>query len=171
MHNIVRNRTYRLKGSGVGSQTVLNIKDKSLLTDIPRSMGGHDVGPQPVEMMLASLCGCEQVTAQFVARHMKPRVHINKIDFEVYGERDDAGAVSLPIDLESSQYPEAKLTRIWGRAVVYTDASQTELDFIAKQVKRRCPIANMVIASGCALEISFEKGEIGPEGIVHNNLS
>ena len=153
----MRHNTYHLHGSGVGSQTEMIAHDHSVTMDLPAMMGGSDKGMQPVELFLASLCGCEQATALFIARNMNPRVYIEKIEFDVFGERDNKGAISLPINLESDAYPPAMLTRIWGQAKVYTSATSSELEFIAKEVKRRCPIAGMVIAAGCNLEISYEK--------------
>jgi uncharacterized OsmC-like protein len=119
-------------------------------------------------LLLASLCGCEQVTAQFIARHMKPRVTIDKIEYLLQASRDPRGATLLPIGVYDTNkdssvigidpalhFPLTRLSRIWDTAVVYTTASQHEVDIIAGEVKRRCPIANMVALSGCELNISF----------------
>jgi uncharacterized OsmC-like protein len=159
----IRWKTYFLNGSGVGTQTTMTVNGKTTMTDLPRYMGGLDKGMQPVELFLTSLCGCEQATALFIARNMKPRVKIEKIDFEVNGKRDDKGAITLPLDIATDKLPPAMLTRIWGTAIVHTDASQVDIDFIAKEVKRRCPVANMVIASGCQLDISFKKAPVACE--------
>jgi putative redox protein len=169
-NSFMRNKTYKLNGSGLGPQTTITANGKTVLMDVPRFMGGHDIGMQPVELLLSSLCGCEQVTAQFVARNMKPRVQINKIDFEIFGERDDAGAIALPLDRDNDSFPTARLTRIWGRAILHTGATQKEIDFICEQVKRRCPVACMVIDSGCKLEIEYEKA-LPSDDISHFPLS
>lgn len=169
-NSLMRNKTYELHGCGRGSHTIMSANGKTVTVDVPRFMGGHDIGMQPVELLLSSLCGCEQVTAQFIARNMKPRVVINKIDFEIFGERDDAGAIGLPLDRDNDSFPTSRLTRIWGRAIVDTEATQEEVDFICEQVKRRCPVASMVIASGCRLEIAFEKSP-NSDDINENPLS
>ena len=113
------------------------------------------MGLEPVELLLSSLCGCEQVTAQFVARNMKPRVNIDKIEYSVQASRDPKGAVYLPIG--SNPPVEARLNRVWGTALVYTSASQQQIDVIASEVKVRCPIANMIASSGCTLDINYIK--------------
>lgn len=145
-----------------------------IITDVPKLMGGKNEGPQPVELLLASLAGCELVTAQFIARNMRPRVTIDRIDFDMHASRDQRGAMgSLPIVVtstskqdeessfrsssSSSLLPPSRLERIWGTAMVHTSASSAELAMLAKEVKERCPIANMVILSGCTLEIEFRK--------------
>ena len=127
-----------------------------IITDVPRSMGGKNEGPQPIELFLASLCGCELVTAQFIARNMTPRVTIDRIDFDVSASRDQRGAIGMPIDQETS-LPPSRLGRIWGTATLHTSALLEEVAMIAAEIKRRCPIANMVMLSGCKLEIEFRK--------------
>jgi len=117
-------------------------------------MGGLNTAPQPVEMLLASLCGCEQVTAEFIARHMKPRVKIDKIEFEIQAARNPRAAITLPLGVD---LPPSRLERIWGTATVHSTASQEQIDIIAKEIKKRCPIANMIVLSGCVLDIKFTK--------------
>ena len=68
-------------------------------TDTLASDGGTDTAPQPVELLLAALVGCEQATAHFVSRHMrvdKKRVKIDTIKFDYHAVRDERGAASLP---------------------------------------------------------------------------
>ena len=51
-------------------------------TDIPRYMGGQDSAHQPIETFIASLCGCEMVTALYVASKMSPKIVIENIEFD-----------------------------------------------------------------------------------------
>ncbi|ETV84032.1 hypothetical protein H257_03387 [Aphanomyces astaci] len=147
--------TYHLVGRGEGVKCSMERGDgMTISTDIPKAMGGTNTAPQPVELFLASLCGCELATAQFVARHMKPRISIDKIEFHVEASRDKQGALHLPLG-DDSGAPVARLDRIWGQALVYTSASQDEVDKLAAEVKTRCPIANMAVLSGCILDIQW----------------
>ena len=153
-------KEYHIRGQGERTRTniyVHNSKDLPVIsTDVPVSMGGKNAAPQPVEMLLASLCGCEQVTAEFVARHSKPRMQIDKIEFEVFAKRDNKAVITLPLD---APLPPARLERIWGTATVHTTAAQTQVDILSREIKRRCPIANMVELSGCELDIVYVKYE------------
>merc|ERR1712129_304746 len=49
----------------------------------------------------------------------------------------------------------ARLQRIVGTATVCTTASQEAVHHLGTAVHRRCPVANMVEDSGCALEIRW----------------
>mmetsp|Transcript_19942 Transcript_19942/g.33612 ORF Transcript_19942/g.33612 Transcript_19942/m.33612 type:complete len:196 (+) Transcript_19942:48-635(+) len=157
-------KSYHVSGHGKQTTTIFN--QPSLLTqvvsDVPVAMGGKDKGPEPVELLLASLCGCELVTAQFIARNMKPRVTIDQIDFDIRASRDSRGALGLPIR-KDTVLPPSRLERIWGTATLHTSASEDEVELIAEEVKRRCPVANMVMLSGCDLQIEFKKKKRGPK--------
>eukprot|EP00976_Prorocentrum_cordatum_P033251 677248-Prorocentrum_minimum.AAC.4 len=66
--------------SGVKT-TVTFDSGHTLHTDVPSKDGGGDTAPQPVEHLLTALVGCEQATAAFVARRMKPRLRLESITF------------------------------------------------------------------------------------------
>lgn len=89
----------------------------------------------------------------YVAKHM--HITIDRIDFEVEGVRDQAGALHLPI--QETPAVASRLQRIYGTAKVHTEATQEQVDELEEQVKRRCPIANMVVLSGCELDIKWMK--------------
>lgn len=169
-HMSSHDKTYLMTGVGVETVAKFSWSGRHEVTlDVPQSMGGKNVGPQPVELFLASLCGCEQVTALFIARHMKPRVKIDKIEFKIQASRDQRTSLALPIDTDNTRRSNevvqdvSRLKRIWGIAIVHTAASQEEVDIIAKETEIRCPIANMVMLSGCDLDIQFFKAPPAPD--------
>lgn len=120
-----------------------------LRTDVPRAMGGKDTAAQPVETLLAALAGCTQATALFVGRQMKPRISVKQLEMEFRAERDVRGALSLPIDQDPA-FP-ARLARVHGTIRVHAmkQLSQDQLALLQHQTELRCPIANMLVASGC----------------------
>ena len=157
-------KSYRLIGGGRGTSRCGKAwKGSSLVTedgykmetDTPTPMGGSGRAPQPVQLVLTALAGCEQATARFVARHCRPRINIAHIEFDIQGERDQRGAVTLPLDIEELPAP-ARLMRIWGTAVVFgSDASEQQVHLLGDEVHRRCPVANMISLSGCELSIDW----------------
>ena len=83
----------------------------------PEEDGGADEHPQPVELLVAALIGCEQATAAFVARHMTPRLALAGLTFEYVARRDERGATSLP--LHAPLPVPARLTGVTGVATVH----------------------------------------------------
>jgi hypothetical protein len=106
----------------------------------------------------------------FVGRHLEPRILIERLEFvDIVAERDERGALSLPIETDPPSTP-ARLQKITGTIQVYrkslkkTEAprppllSQEQLDMLSRQTELRCPVANMMIASGCEMNIQWIDG-------------
>ena len=150
-----REKLYSITGRTEGTTSTSQTRGHTLRTDTPPSGGGKDTAPQPVETLLAALIGCEGATADFVARML--RTKIRSIDFELEASRDPQGAAHLPVDATAPAV--SRLARIWGVAHVETDADDESIEKIGRIVHERCPVANMVVASGCELDIEWRKRE------------
>ena len=154
-------KSYHISGQGRGSAVEMTTDTgHELSTDLPKKMGGTDTAPQPVEHLLAALIGCAQATAIFVGRSMKPRLLIDKIEFDIRAHRDARGALQQPID-ETPSIP-ARLQYVSGTAKVFfkgsANISPEQLHLLGEQTEARCPVANMMLASGCTMDIQWENG-------------
>jgi uncharacterized OsmC-like protein len=150
-------KSYKLQGHGMGTKVeVTTNTGHALTTDIPKVMGGTDEAAQPVETLLASWMGCTQATALFVARHLPERASIQRIEFKnIEAFRDEQGALQLPID-EIPEIP-SRLQRITGTIQVFsrTGLSSEQIELLKMQTEIRCPVANMMIASGCEIDVEW----------------
>ena len=154
-------KSYHISGQGRGSAVEMTTDTgHELSTDVPKNMGGTDTAPQPVEHLLAALIGCAQATAIFVGRSMKPRLLIDKIEFDIQAHRDARGALQQPIE-ETPGIP-ARLQYVSGPAKVFfkgsANISTDQLHLLGEQTEARCPVANMMLASGCTMDIQWENG-------------
>lgn len=154
--------------TGVGRRSLVEMTTDTahvLRTDVPRRMGGTDAAPQPVEHLLAALIGCAQATAVFVGRRMQPRLVVDEIEFDLRAWRDERGALAMPID-ELPPVP-ARLQAVEGTAKVrfnrgrngYGGISEDQMRLLGEQVEARCPVANMMQASGCKMDIKWANWE------------
>lgn len=152
-------KSYVVAGEGKGgASTSVHGGGHNVSTDLPRSMGGKDVAPQPVELLMSALVGCETATATFVARQMRPRFPLDRLTFAYVAERDERGAISLPLDAEPPC--AAHLQAIRGTVHVHLTAGAAaetpeRVEFLKSQVERRCPVASMARASGCHMDIAW----------------
>lgn len=154
----------------------------TLQTDLPKRMGGQDTAAQPVELLLTAWMGCTQATALFVGRQMmmttgsnnnnhsenkskaqpqqQRRFLLDRLVFDVQGERDERGALSLPID-QNPPVP-SRLQRVSGTITVYRAGglaiAPEEMKLLQEQTELRCPVANMMIASGCQMDVKWIDG-------------
>jgi putative redox protein len=158
-------KTYHIQGQTTpkskGSVTMTTNTGHSIQTDLPKPMGGKDEAPQPVETLLAALVGCTQATALFVGRQMKPnRLVIDKMEFSLTATRDERGALQLPIDIDPPV--PSRLQQVSGTIRVFAAKgariSNQQMTLLRDQTEQRCPVANMMLASGCAMEVEWMDG-------------
>ena len=62
--------------------------------------------------------------------------------------------MSSPVDAGSGTV--SRLQKIWGTATVHGGLDGGQVDTLAELVKERCPVANMVVASGCEVDIVWQ---------------
>lgn len=150
-------KMYDVRGKGVAGGCSIRAGEKhKVQTDLPKSMGGNDEAPQPVELLVSALIGCEQATAAFVARHMKPRMKLKGVQFRYIATRDDRGATALPLDVIPPV--SARLQKVSGTALVHifsgTETNE-RIDQLKRHVEARCPVANTLASAGCELNINW----------------
>ena len=209
VEHIHKMKSYHLTGHGTSQSTTTSIVQTDdtnhqhqhhiLRTDLPLHMGGQNTAAQPVELLLAAYIGCTQATAVYVGRNMRPtRVMIERMEFDIQGERDDWGALGVvPIHVPSSSdsghghghaeessssssssssshqnddedlpSTPARLQLIKGVIKVFAkdrkgqavEIGQNAMKALEKQTEHRCPVANMMIASGCMMDIEWVDG-------------
>jgi uncharacterized OsmC-like protein len=158
-------KTYHIQGSTTpdnkSSVTMKTNTGHSLQTDLPKRMGGQDEAPQPVETLLAALTGCTQATALFVGRQMKPdRLQIERMDFFLTATRDERGALQLPI-AQNPPVP-SRLQLVTGTIHVFLRQQKSitpnQMAALREQTELRCPVANMMLASGCEIDVEWIDG-------------
>lgn len=149
---------YHVTSTGTACQSATTTDDGfTIATDIPANQGGKNTAAQPVFLLLSALVGCEQATSTFVAKHMKIGRAIDRVDFDVHAKRDQRGAIGLPI--ESNPDVPSRLDRVWGTATVHTKpgaaVSSEQVAALGERVHHRCPVAQMMTLSGCAVDIDW----------------
>jgi putative redox protein len=160
-------KSYQLNATGNGARVEMKTNTGHFLsTDLPKKMGGSDTAPQPVETLLAAWTGCTQATALFVGRHLPERLLIEKLQFEnIEAFRDERGALELPIH-ETPEIP-SRLQRVSGIIRVFArknkEISPEQLAILKEQTEIRCPVANMMTASGCSIDVVWVDGSIGEQ--------
>jgi uncharacterized OsmC-like protein len=163
-HHDSHMKWYQLKGMGEKSSvTVYTDTGHEIRTDLPKTMGGTNNAPQPVEYLLSAWMGCTHATAIFVARNLKPRrLNISRIDFDIRAYRDERGAISgsLPIE-KDSPLPDvpSRLQLIRGTIKIQLKndekISEEEMYTLERQTEARCPVANMIHSSGCTFDVKW----------------
>jgi len=109
------------------------IGDHTLYVDQPKTGGGEDAGPTPLEYFFLSLAGCIGTIARIAAK--QKRIALRSMDVKVEGDLDVEGLMG--------RNPEARVgfSGITVTVKMDADMSQEEKEAFAHEVDRRCPVS------------------------------
>jgi len=125
------------------SITVLKTRDLMDVSDEPVERGGTNEGMSPTEFFEGSLVACTNVISHKVAKK-------NGINLMSYKISLDAGFNRHGVMLKEEvdlPFEDMILT-----IEATTDASDAEMETLAKELAMYCPISKMIIAAGTKLE-------------------
>ena len=108
------------------------IRDHEIVSDQPFGFNGQNKGPKPSELVLAALAACQETTYRIFAEDMG--IHIGKISVQLMGTQDLRGFMALDDEIP------AGFTRIEGKVLIQTDASEEKLKLLQRRVDQYCPV-------------------------------
>ena len=123
------------------SETPSRMKVKAgkfeMIIDEPANMGGSDLGPSPIQVLLMSLAGCLNVTGHQVAKQRGMKLHGMKIKIDgtmnpctfigcSYEERAGFQKVSIAVHAD------------------FENASPEEVESWLKETEARCPVTDNI---------------------------
>ena len=130
---IVEDMTFRIDGESESpARLCARARQFNITIDEPPSLGGEDLGANPVEYLLASYAGCLNVVAHMAAKELG--IEIDKLSISVSGNLNPARL-----------YGQSQAERAGFKAIHVTfspvcNASKEELDTWVSTIKDRCPI-------------------------------
>jgi putative redox protein len=139
----------RAKGQGVShSRADISVRDLTFAIDEPEARGGTNVGATPTEMALSALVGCTNVIGNKCAA--KLGIDIGHLAIEIACDFDRRG-----VTLEE----EIDVPFVGLRQVVTSDgpASLEELNKVAAEVAKYCPLSKLFEQAGTTVETVWQK--------------
>ena len=126
------------------SLTLLKTRDLVDVSDEPEERGGTNEGMSPTEFFESSLVACTNVISHKVAKK-------NGVNLMSYHITLDAGFNRYGVMLkEEVDLPFEDMVMTID---VMTDATDEDMELLAKELSMYCPISKMIIAAGTKLEI------------------
>lgn len=113
-----------------------------LIIDEPATRGGTDLGPTPIETMIASLLGCTNVILNRVAE--KNRVEVKALALAAEASFDRRGVMleeEVPVP-----FPEIRLT-----IDLTTAATDLQVERVKSDLGKFCPVSKVIRQSGTNL--------------------
>jgi len=120
-------------------------KGHKIIMDLPPPLG-KNLGPTPVDLMLASLIGCIGIVARYHAKNFG--IEIRSLKVIVEAEYDTAGFEGKDV--------KAGMHRVEARVIVDSPNDINELRKFFKFVEEHCPVGD-TLASNTPISLTIEK--------------
>ena len=105
------------------------------IIDEPESLGGSNLGPSPVELALAALGACQEITYRLYAD--KLGIPLDKIEIDLSGNLDFKGFLALDDNIRPG-YLGINVT-----VNIESTASDAEIDKLKDIVNAHCPVLDL----------------------------
>ena len=121
---------------GLRSET--KIRQFSLTIDEPPNLGGTDTGPNPVELVLAALATCQEITYRAYATALG--IPLESVSVKLDGALDLRGFFAVSDDVRPG------FTGVEGTVTLKSPASREQLAKLKKVVDAHCPVLDVLRA-------------------------
>ena len=119
-----------------GFRSDVSIRDHRVVIDEPAQLGGTDAGPSPVELILAALGACQEITYKAYATALG--IDLQRVAVELDGDIDLRGFFGV----DDQVRPGYQAIR--GRVRLESSATPAELARLKQIVDRHCPVLDML---------------------------
>ena len=119
------------------ARTDVDVRQFTFVVDEPWSLGGTDLGPNPVELLLSSLLGCMNVVVHLVAEERG--VHVRRLRMTAEGDLDPARFFGYEIGTRAG-FSDVRL-----HLDLEADASEAQVRSIVDEARRRCPVGDNLL--------------------------
>ncbi len=130
-----------------GFRSEVTLRDHRLTVDEPESLGGSDAGPNPVELILASLGTCQEITYKAFGEALG--IPIESVSVKLEGEIDLRGFFAVDEEVRPGYQ------RITGTVRIVSDASPEDLARLRDIVNAHCPVLD-IIRNPVPVELTLE---------------
>jgi putative redox protein len=133
---------------GLRSET--QIRQFTVTVDEPPSLGGTDTGPNPVELALAALATCQEITYRAYATALG--IPLEQVSVKLEGALDLRGFFAVKDDVR------AGFSEVRGTVHLKSSASAAELAKLKEVVDAHCPVLDILRApTPVAIKLETER--------------
>ena len=130
-----------------GLQSNVQLRDHKLIVDEPKSFGGKDEGPSPVELILAALATCQEITYKAFATALG--INLESVSVNLNGTLDLQGFLALNKNIRPG------FQSITGNVDIKSSSPKAEIDKLIDTVNTHCPVLD-ILSKGVPIKL-FQK--------------
>lgn len=132
--------------AGKGTHSIWNTEGKTLHIDAAPAFGGEGKGASPLSNFLASVAGCQQVTANAV---LKSDNRLEGKSFTSFEWKNVTGSFNSKQLEKGTEEESITWDRVDFIAELKSETlTQADIDLLVQEVERRCPLTGMLIKGG-----------------------
>lgn len=124
----------QLSSTGLRSQAAM--RQHTITVDEPKNLGGTDAGPNPVELILAALGTCQEITYRAYASALG--IDLQSISVKLRGDIDFRGFFAVDDQVRPGY------ESIIGTVEIVSSASEEELATLSGAVNAHCPVLDII---------------------------
>ncbi|MGR8921496.1 MAG: OsmC family protein [Gammaproteobacteria bacterium] len=133
-----------------GLRSDVSIRRHALVVDEPPALGGGDAGPNPVELVLAALGACQEITYKAYATALG--IELRSVSVRLEGDIDLRGFFGVDDSVP------AGFQRIRGTVDIDADAPAEAIAALKAAVDAHCPVLD-VLSRPVSVELALADGE------------
>ena len=130
-----------------GLRSKVAIRGHELTVDEPDTLGGTDAGPNPIELILAALGTCQEITYRAYATALD--IPLDSVSVEMEGDIDLRGFFAV----DETVRPGYQAIR--GTVRIESSASEAELQQLREAVNGHCPVLD-ILRAPVPVELTME---------------
>ena len=119
-----------------GFRSEISIRQHQVAADEPPALGGADSAPNPVELILAALGSCQEITYRAYATALG--IPLESVSVELAGDIDLRGFFAVDESVRSGYQ------NIRGKVNLRSSASAAQLQQLRQVVDAHCPVLDML---------------------------
>jgi len=119
-----------------GLRSEATIRAHKIVVDEPPELGGSDAGPNPVELVLAALGSCQEITYRAYATALG--IPLNKVSVSLTGSIDLKGFFAVDDKVRPGYQ------KINGTVRLESSASDEQLAMLHQAVNAHCPVLDII---------------------------
>lgn len=124
------------------ARTDVAVRDLTVTVDEPEARNGTNKGATPTEMLMVSLAGCTTVVSHRIADRLG--IELSDMQVDVSAEFDRRGVMQ-------EEHLRVPFPTMHLDISVTTDASDDKMAALAADLKKYCPLSNVIRESGTDL--------------------
>src|SRR5262245_309703 len=119
-----------------GLRSEVEVREHKLVVDEPPELGGGDAGPNPVELVLAALGTCQEITYRAYATALG--IPLERVSVNLTGTIDLKGFFAVDDTVR------AGYQKVTGTVRLESTASDEQLEMLRTAVNAHCPVLDII---------------------------